>query len=79
MTSVGAAFATTFGNMAFDAILEGKSGLMAAINDGRYRMVDIPDPDLGARKVDIQKMYNSDRFRPNYKNHAGMPIFLTNP
>lgn len=71
--------ATTFGNMAFDAILEGKSGLMAAINDGRYRMVDIPDPKLGPRRVDVATMYNIERFRPNYKNKAGMPIFLTNP
>lgn len=71
--------ATTFGNMAFDAILEGKSGLMSAINDGRYRMVEIPDPKHGPRKVDVETMYNVERYRPNYKGKAGMPIFLTNP
>ena len=71
--------ATTFGNMAFDAILEGKSGLMTAITDGRYRMVDIPDPKLGPRKVDVATMYNVERYRPNYTGKAGMPIFLTNP
>jgi ATP-dependent phosphofructokinase / diphosphate-dependent phosphofructokinase len=71
--------ATTFGNMAFDAILEGKSGLMAAINDGRYAMVAIPDPKEGPRKVDVETMYNVERYRPNYKGKAGMPIFLTNP
>lgn len=71
--------ATTFGNMAFDAILEGKSGLMAAINDGRYRMVEIPDPKLGPRKVDVATMYNVERYRPNYTGKLGMPIFLTNP
>jgi len=67
--------ATTFGN----AILEGKSGLMAAINDGRYAMVAIPDPKLGPRAVDVPTMYNVKRYRPNYTNKAGMPIFLTNP
>lgn len=71
--------ATTFGNMAFDAILEGKSGLMAAIADGRYCMAEIPDPKLGPRKVDVSTMYNVERYRPNYTGKAGMPIFLTNP
>lgn len=70
--------ATTFGNMAFDAILEGKSGLMAAITEGRYRMVDIPDPKLGPRRVDVATMYNVDRYRPHYAGKAGMPMFLTN-
>ncbi|MBM3768422.1 MAG: 6-phosphofructokinase [Acidobacteria bacterium] len=70
--------ATTFGNMAFDAILEGKSGLMAAINNGRYAMVEIPDPALGPRHVDVDTMYNVERYRPSYHNKAGMPIFLAN-
>jgi len=69
--------ATTFGNMAFDAIMEGKSGLMAAINHGCYAMVEIPDPKLGPRKVDVDTMYNLDRYRPNYSNKQGIPIFLT--
>ena len=69
--------ATTFGNMAFDTILEGKSGLMAAISNGCYAMVEIPDPTLGPRKVDVATMYNVERFRPNYANKLGLPIFLT--
>jgi ATP-dependent phosphofructokinase / diphosphate-dependent phosphofructokinase len=69
--------ATTFGNMAFDAILEGKSGLMAAISHGCYAMVPIPDPKRGPRKVDIETMYNTARFRPRYEKKLGLPIFLT--
>ncbi|MEO8659839.1 MAG: 6-phosphofructokinase [Bryobacteraceae bacterium] len=69
--------AGTFGNMAFDAILEGKSGLMTAISEGRYALVPIPDPKLGPRKVEVDSMYNTDRYRPNYTNKVGLPIFLT--
>jgi ATP-dependent phosphofructokinase / diphosphate-dependent phosphofructokinase len=69
--------AGTFGNMAFDAVLEGKTGLMTAISEGRYALVPIPDPKLGPRKVDIASMYNTDRYRPNYANKLGLPIFLT--
>ena len=69
--------ATTFGTMAFDAVLRGKSGLMAAIQEGRYTMAKIPDPKLGPRHIDVQTMYNTDRYRPIYDNKEGLPIFLT--
>jgi 6-phosphofructokinase len=69
--------ATTFGNMALEAILQGQSGVMAALSHGCYEMVAIPDPKLGARRVDLASMYNTDRYRPSYANKGGMPIFLT--
>lgn len=69
--------ATTFGNMAIETVLEGRSGLMAALVGGCYTMVPIPDPKLGPRKVDVASMYNTDRYRPSYAYKYGMPIFLT--
>jgi len=69
--------ANTFGTMALDAVLNNQSGLMAAVVNGCYAMTAIPDPKLGPRKVDIANMYNVDRYRPNYENKAGLPIFLT--
>ncbi len=69
--------ATTFGNMAFDAILMKKSGLMTAIVDGNYQLAPIPDPKLGPRKVDINTMYDVQRYRPRYDHHIGVPVFLT--
>ena len=69
----------TFAGMAMDAMEEGKSGLMTAINEGRYAMVPIPDPKLGPRAVDIGSMYNTERYRPKYDHKLGLPIFLTRP
>jgi len=69
----------TFAGMAMDALEEGKSGLMTAINEGRYAMVPIPDPKLGPRKVDLESMYNTERYRPKYDHKLGLPIFLTRP
>jgi len=69
--------ATTFANMAMDAIVENRSGLMTAIENGRYAMMEIPDPKLGPRRVDVETMYNTGRYRPNYSNKTGLPIFLT--
>jgi ATP-dependent phosphofructokinase / diphosphate-dependent phosphofructokinase len=69
--------ATTFGTIALDAAREGKSGLMTAIVNGSYGLVEIPDPKLGPRKMDVETMYNKERLRPNYSNKVGLPIFLT--
>ena len=68
---------STFGGMALDAVLEGKSGLMAAVQNGCYAMTSIPEPKLGPRKVDVASMYNTERYRPTYSNKVGVPIFLT--
>ena len=71
--------ANTFGTMALDALLEGKSGLMSAIVNGQYDMVPIPDPKLGPRKVDVKTMYNIDRYRPIYANKRGQPTVVVVP
>ena len=68
--------ASTYANMAMDALEEGKTGLMTAINSGCYAMVPIPDPKLGPRKVDLATMYNTERYRPTYDHKLGLPIFL---
>ena len=71
--------AFTFAGMAMEALEDGKSGLMAAINEGCYAMEPIPDPKLGPRRVDIASMYNTERYRPKYEQKIGLPIFLTRP
>jgi ATP-dependent phosphofructokinase / diphosphate-dependent phosphofructokinase len=68
--------ALTFGNMAYDAILEGKTGLMSALVEGRYDLVPIPDARLGPRMLDVATTYNTERYRPLYSNKRGLPIFL---
>ncbi len=68
--------ALTFGAMALDAVVDGQSGLMSALVNGRYDLVPIPDPKLGPRKVDVATMYNTERYRPIYEGKRGMPIFL---
>jgi 6-phosphofructokinase 1 len=69
--------ASTFGTMALDCVLSNKSGLMAGLVNGCYSMVPLPDPKLGPRHVDVATMYNTERYRPNYENKTGLPIFLT--
>ena len=69
--------ATTFATMAVECIASGVKGRMTGIRNGCYVDTELPDPALGPRKVDLESMYNADRYRPNYQNKSGRPIFLT--
>jgi 6-phosphofructokinase 1 len=69
--------ASTFAGMAIDAIEAGQKGLMTAICNGCYTMAPIPDPAMGPRRVEIDTMYNQERYRPRYDHKLGLPIFLT--
>ena len=69
--------AITFANVAMELVVDGKSGFMTAIRDGRYSYCPIPEP--GARTVDVEHQYNVDRYRPQYGNKLGLPIMLTQP
>ena len=68
--------AITFANIAVDLISDGGiTGRMIAIQDGKYAHVPIPDPG-NPRKVDVDTMYDIDRFRPQYHNRLGRPLLL---
>jgi 6-phosphofructokinase len=69
--------ATTFGNMAVECIRDKKTGLMTAIQNGCYAMVEIPDPELGPRHIDVETMFDTHRYRPSYINKVGLPLYLT--
>lgn len=69
--------AITYAGMAVDAVDEGKAGLMTGISSGCYAMVPIPDPKLGPRRVEVDTMYNTERYRPTYDRRLGLTIFLT--
>lgn len=68
--------AITFANVAMDLIADGVHGRMMAIVDGKYAHAPLPDPKLGARSVNVGKMYNAERLRPIYGGLLGHPLLL---
>lgn len=68
--------ATTFANIAMDLVGEGSSGRMLCVEKGCYGHTEIPDPTAGPRKVDVDKLYNVERYRPNYLKKVGSPMLL---
>jgi 6-phosphofructokinase len=68
--------AITFGNIAADLIREETFGRLVGIEGGKYAHVPLPDPKLGPRKLDVEKLYNVARFRPHYRGKLGSPLLL---
>ena len=68
--------ATTFANLALDLIGSNVFGRMVAVREGRYAHAPLPDPALGPRTVDVEKLYNTQRYRPHYTGKLGDPLFL---
>ena len=67
----------TFANIAVELIREGLSGKMIAIQSGCYATVPLPSLSLGARKINIERLYNTERYRPNYRTKLGMPLLFS--
>ena len=69
--------AFTFANLAMDLVRDGIRGRLVAIQDGKYTHAPLPDPGLGPRTVDVEQMYNLERFRPHYSDKLGVPLLLS--
>jgi 6-phosphofructokinase len=67
---------STFANVAMDLLAEGKFGRMVAIRDGKYAETSLPAAGSTARRVDVEGMYNVERFRPRYDGRIGRPMLL---
>jgi ATP-dependent phosphofructokinase / diphosphate-dependent phosphofructokinase len=68
--------ASTFANVAMDLLANGQFGRMVAIRDGKYAETSLPAAGSTARRVDVDGMYNVERFRPRYDGRIGRPMLL---
>ncbi|HOC43438.1 MAG TPA: 6-phosphofructokinase [Thermoanaerobaculales bacterium] len=65
-----------FGNLAMDLILEGVSGRLVCVRNGRYDHVPIDVVTSRKKIVDVGKFYSRDRLRPQYTRFGGLPTFI---
>ena len=75
--SIDQMVAITFANIAVELIREGMTGRMIGMQRGCYTHMPLPDVSLGARRVDVATLYNTERYRPNYHSKLGLPLFFT--
>jgi len=65
-----------YGNLALDLVLEGVSGRLTILNNGRYDNAPIEVVTSYKKLVDVEKYYNTDRLRPFYKSFESKPLFI---
>ncbi|OQX95027.1 phosphofructokinase [candidate division KSB1 bacterium 4572_119] len=65
-----------YGNLALDLILEGVSGRLTILNNGRYDNAPIEVVTSFKKLVDVEKYYNTARLRPYYKSFESKPLFI---
>ena len=68
--------AKNYGTMVVEMLAEGKRGLMAAIQDGRYTAVPVDTCIKGTRRVDVAALYDAQAYRPRVAKVAEKPMFL---
>ncbi|MDH3656292.1 MAG: ATP-dependent 6-phosphofructokinase [Myxococcales bacterium] len=65
-----------FGNLALDLVIEGTSGRLISIHNGRYGSVPM-EKIIGTKKVvDVEQSYDIGRMRPRYTAFNGLPLFI---
>jgi 6-phosphofructokinase 1 len=69
--------AMNFGNLAMDMLLDGASGLMTALQNGKYTTVGLNSVLEHEKRVDVARYYDTEEYRPLIRRVQNLPMFLT--
>jgi 6-phosphofructokinase 1 len=65
-----------YGNLALNLIIEGQTGRLVALRNGKYDHVSLMEVVGSKKQVDIERYYNTNRLRPKYNNLEGLSLFV---
>lgn len=68
--------ALSYANLATDLIAQGRSGRMVALRDGKYTHIPLSMVISGIKRVDVDELYDRERYRPKVADMLGKPMFL---
>ncbi len=68
--------ATTYGYLAADLLIQKKSGRMVALRDGKYTTISASMITEGKKCVDVDELYDVEKYRPKVAHLLGKPMFL---
>jgi len=68
--------ANNFGSLAADLLRREETARMVAVVDGRYTAVPIEIGAESNKRVDVDRFYDSENYRPKVADVMGMPMFL---
>jgi 6-phosphofructokinase 1 len=66
----------SYGTLAIDRALSGKTGEMVALQKGLYTTVPLEHIAQGVRRVDVDELYDAQAYRPRVQHLIGKPMFL---
>lgn len=65
-----------FGNLALDLILKGIHGRLVVLKNGRYDNLPLDVVTASKKLVNVERSYDTDRYRPKYENFEMKPLFI---
>lgn len=65
-----------YGNLALDLILSGVHGRLVVLKNGRYDNMPVDVVTSTSKIVNVDKHYNKERLRPQYKSFEMKPLFI---
>ena len=68
--------AISYGNLAVEQLMQGRSGHMVALQNGVYTTVPIETISQGLKRVDVEGLYDAQEYRPRVSHLLGKPMFL---
>ncbi|MBM4458850.1 MAG: ATP-dependent 6-phosphofructokinase [Chloroflexi bacterium] len=68
--------ALSYANLATDLVIRGRSGRMVALRDGKYTHIPLSTVNSSVKQVDVDELYDRERYRPKVANMLGKPMFL---
>jgi len=68
--------AMNFGNLAMDMLIDGASGLMVALREGKYATVGLNSVVGGVKRVEVDRFYDVQEYRSRIENLLDLPMFL---
>lgn len=68
--------ATSYGSLAVQQLQRGHTGVMVALQNGVYTTVPMQTAIQGTKRVDVDQLYDAERYRPKVGHLLGKPMFL---
>ena len=65
-----------YANMAMSLVMKRRFGRMVAMREGRYTNVPLSRIREALKRVDVDELYDRDRYRPKVRHVDGKPMFL---
>ena len=65
-----------FGALAIQLLAQGQHGRMVALKEGNYQHVPVDTLLTGTKSVDVEALYDPERYRARLLRVQGMPMFL---